>query len=85
MSTDGHAKERRKGQEAVPNDLRSRLTELQRHTLASLENFGWSVRFVRRPLFQDQVVVLVDPSGQQHAILHEDGSIDRNHLDVEIR
>ena len=64
--------------------MRSRLTELQRRTLAGLENFGWSVRFVRRPLFQEQVVVLVDPTGKQHAILCEDGSIDRN-LDIEIR
>jgi len=84
MTTDGPAKERRTGQEAVPSDLKSRLTALQQHTLASLENFGWSIKFVRRPLFQDQVVVLVDPAGQQHAILHEDGSIDRN-LDVHIR
>jgi len=84
MTGHGDPKERRRDQEPVPGDIRSRLTELQRRTLAGLENFGWSVRFVRRPLFQEQVVVLVDPTGQQHAILREDGSIDRN-LDIEIR
>lgn len=84
MSGNGPPQERRTGLEAVPKDMRSRLTEIQRYTLANLENFGWSVRFVRRPLFQDQVVVLVDPAGRQHAILREDGSIDRD-MDFEIR
>jgi hypothetical protein len=42
------------------------------------------VAFVRRPLFQDQVVVLFDPAGRQHAILNDDGSIEKT-TDVQIR
>ena len=76
--------ERRAGQVAIPDDIKSRLNELQHQTLARLEGFGWSVAFVRRPLFQDQVVVLFDPSGRQHAILDEDGSIDKT-TDLPIR
>ncbi|MGB5611932.1 MAG: hypothetical protein WBM67_04670, partial [Sedimenticolaceae bacterium] len=52
------------------------LTDLQRQALARIEGFGWSVAFVRRPLFQPDVVVLFDPSGKRHAILNEDGSLD---------
>ena len=71
------SRERRIGEVAVPDDIRSRLNELQHQTLARIEGFGWSVGFVRRPLFQDQVVVLFDPSGKQYAILNEDGTLDQ--------
>lgn len=71
-------KEKRIGVDAIPEDIRAQMTELQRHALASLAGFGWSINFVRRPLFQEQVIVLVDPSGKQYAILMDDGTIDRN-------
>jgi hypothetical protein len=76
--------ERRGGQVAIPDDIKSRLNEFQHQTLARLEGFGWSVAFVRRPLFQDQVIVLFDPAGRQHAILNDDGTIDKT-TDVQIR
>ena len=78
------AKERRVGEVAIPDDMRSELTEMQHQTLSRLEGFGWSVGFVRRPLFQDRVVVLFDQSGQQHAILNEDGEIDKT-TELEVR
>jgi len=78
MSSDQPSNERRSGQVAIPDDLMSELNELQHQTLARLEGFGWSVGFVRRPLFQERVVVLFDPSGQQHAVLLEDGSLDKS-------
>jgi hypothetical protein len=70
-------KERRIGAVAVPDDMMAELTEMQHQTLARLEGFGWAVGFVRRPLFQERVVMLFDPSGQQHAVLNEDGTIDK--------
>ena len=78
MSQSEPDNERRIGQVAIPPDFKSRLNELQHQTLARVEGFGWSVGFVRRPLFQDQVVVLFDSSGKQYAILDEDGTLDRN-------
>ncbi|MGB5200943.1 MAG: hypothetical protein WBR56_13680 [Sedimenticolaceae bacterium] len=84
MGATDTSNERRIGVDAIPKDIKARLTELQRHVLAQLQGFGWSIKFVRRPLFQDQIVVLVDPSGNQHAILREDGSIDRE-MDFTIR
>ena len=76
MSDKPPQRERRTGQVAIPDDMMSELNELQHQTLARLEGFGWSVGFVRRPLFQDRVVMLFDPTGRQHAVLNEDGSID---------
>lgn len=84
MGIDEQRKERRGSQVAIPDDIKERLTPLQHQALARIEGFGWSVGFVRRPLFQDDVVVLFDPSGQQHAILNEDGTLDRT-TDIEIR
>lgn len=77
MSENQTPRERRIGEVAVPDDIRARLNDLQHQTLARIEGFGWSVGFVRRPLFQDQVVVLFDSSGKQYAILNEDGTLDR--------
>ena len=84
MSAEKCPTERRIGIDAIPEDMRTRMTDLQRNTLAKLRGFGWSIKFVRRPLFQDQVIVLVDASGEQHAILQEDGSIIRN-MELTIR
>ena len=77
-------KERRIGLDAIPNDIKSQMTGLQQGTLARLEGFGWSIKFVRRPLFQEMMIVLVDPSGADHAVLRDDGSIDRN-IDFTLR
>ena len=77
-------KERRIGLDAIPDDIKSQLTGLQQGAVARLEGFGWSIKFVRRPLFQEMTVVLVDPSGADHAILRDDGSVDRN-IDFSLR
>ncbi len=84
MNDSREQRERRTGQPPIPDDITSRLSMWQQQTLARLTGFGWSIRFVRRPLFQDQVVILTDPTGSEHAILNEDGSIDRK-IDFDIR
>lgn len=84
MSDIQFPKERRVGAVAVPDNILAELTEMQHQTLARLEGFGWAVGFVRRPLFQEQVVMLFDPSGREHAILNEDGTIDKT-SDIPVR
>lgn len=84
MSDIQSPKERRVGAVAVPDEILAELTEMQHQTLARLEGFGWAVGFVRRPLFQEQVVMLFDPSGREHAILNEDGTIDKT-SDIPVR
>ncbi len=77
-------RERRIDQKAVPDDIKALLTTEQLLTVARLKGFGWSIRFVRRPLFQDHTVVLFDPFGKRHAILEKDGSLDTT-TDIQIR
>ena len=84
MSNTPIQKERRETQVAIPDNIKSILTDMQRQALARLEGFGWSLAFVRRPIFQDDVVVLYDPSGKRHAILNEDGSLDTT-TDIKVR
>lgn len=50
-------KERDK-QPAVPEDWPRYLTEDQKIALRTYENFGYSLYFIRRPLFQVPTVVL---------------------------
>jgi len=84
MQMDAGTDERRIGLDAIPKNIQSLLTELQLFALSRIEGFGWSLKFVRRPSIGDQVVVLVDPSGNQYAVLHEDGSLDRD-MNLDIR
>jgi hypothetical protein len=52
---------------ALPADVFYYLNEVQRLALHSLENFGWELAFIRRPLF-------VPP------VLEEDGSVNLSPL-----
>lgn len=67
--------DRRGAQKAVPIDLGRYLNDLQLLALHSLENFGWHLWFVRRPLFMQPVVVVINPDSTQHAVLEDDGSV----------
>ena len=66
---------RRGVQKAVPIDLGRYLNESQLLALRSLENFGWHLWFVRRPLFMQPIVVVTNADATQHAQLEEDGSV----------
>jgi len=58
--------------------LRAQLNEDQLMTLRELERFGWELRFVRRPPFQDLVPVVVDGDRRSYSILKADGAIEDN-------
>jgi hypothetical protein len=77
LSSNTQANERRTGQTPVPDDMLSRLTEPQHQTLARLMRIGWSVKFVRRPLFQTPVFILYEPKSGDFFFLHEGGTIDK--------
>lgn len=72
------AGERRKEGDARAAELRAALTPAQLRALETLEHFGWSLKFVRRPMFLDPVPVVFDRSGERHAVLEADGSLDEN-------
>ena len=67
--------DRRGIQKAVPIDLGRYLSESQLLALHSLESFGWQLCFVRRPLFMQPIVVVINPESTQLAVLEEDGSV----------
>lgn len=68
-------KEQRIGVAPVPDNLEEALNEAQMYTLKSMENYGWELNFVRRPLFQDVLPVLFHSDSNQIGVLEEDGSL----------
>lgn len=61
-----------------PQALRAGLTPAQLEALQTLEFFGWTLAFVRRPAFQDPVPVVFDRDGRRHAVLRADGTLDES-------
>ena len=53
-------RERRRQEAATAASLRKELNEAQLHTLRDLERFGWELKFVRRPPFQESIPVVFD-------------------------
>jgi hypothetical protein len=68
--------EKRKGQEPIPDNILELLTDMQLLALKRIENFGWTLKFVRRPLFQAPVVVVENATGMSIGVLDEDGEVD---------
>jgi len=58
--------------------LRAGLSKEQLATLHTMEQFQWTLRFVRRPLFQAPVPVLFNRDGTRFAVLEADGSINED-------
>jgi hypothetical protein len=71
-------------EKAPASVLKSGLNEDQRLTLAELERFGWELKFIRRPLFQDPVAVVFDSDRKNFAVLEPDGTLNE-HPGFEIR
>ena len=66
--------ERRGRDRARPDDLNKLLSFEQNVTLTSKEQFGWTVAFVRRPLFQQVEIIIANPDKTEYLQLQEDGS-----------
>jgi len=52
--------------------------------LHKIEGFGWKLVFVRRPLFQESVVVVTDAGGNSIGVLEGDGRLNLD-PDIQIR
>jgi hypothetical protein len=68
-------KDKRYSEVPVPENLDEFLNTDQLYSLRRMEDFGWRLAFIRRPLFQDIVPVVVSADGTKHGVLEEDGSI----------
>jgi hypothetical protein len=67
--------DRRASEQDTAARLRALLNEDQRMTLAELEQFGWSLKFVRKPLFKPSVPVVFDADRKRYAVLELDGTL----------
>lgn len=70
--------DRRLRADATTHLLRAQLNEAQLLSLAALERFGWQIQFIRRPLFQDPIPVLVDGDRKSYAVLTPQGELDES-------
>ena len=77
-------KEKRKGEWPIPDNLDGVLNVMQQVTLGEIGKFGWELRFVRTPLFQEAVPVVFSADGDQIGVLEEDGRLNL-HPNIEHR
>ena len=76
--------ERRNKQEYDYNQLVKLLNDDQRRALRQVEQFGWELHFVRKPLFMDVVPVVINADGRSIGVLEGDGRINME-PDLDIR
>lgn len=67
--------EKRNGESPVPSNLDDVISPDQLMTLRQIENFGWQVAFVRRPLFQQAVVVVSSTDKRKFGVLEDTGEL----------
>jgi hypothetical protein len=68
-------RERRRVEGRPSQALKRELNEAQKIALAELERFGWELKFIRRPMFDQPVPVVFDSSRKHFAVLNIDGSL----------
>ena len=68
----------------VPKRLDKYLNKSQIDALELVAQFGWTIAFIRRPLFLPSTVVMVNETGNKFGVLLEDGSLDQE-VDLVIR
>jgi len=71
-------RERRGSEQESSARLRALLNEDQLMTLVELEQFGWSLKFVRRPMFQPSIPVVIDADRKRYAVLEADGTLNEH-------
>ncbi|HBD13495.1 MAG TPA: hypothetical protein DCZ13_15205 [Porticoccaceae bacterium] len=76
--------EKRRGVKPIPDNLADVLNGDQLASLRQMERFGWELRFIRRPLFQERTIVVYSPDGDKIGVMEEDGRINMN-ADITIR
>ena len=77
-------RERRKGSNEIPDNLEELLNKNQLQALSGMKNTEWELWFMRRPLFQESVLVVHNTRDGSIGILDEDGSIIKQ-TDIKVR
>lgn len=68
--------EKRKGKDPIPVDTQGYLNDFQLASLKKVESYGVHLKYIRRPLFQDPVVIVTDQDEKSVGVLNNDGNID---------
>jgi hypothetical protein len=68
-------REKRDGKAPLPDNLNEVLNDAQRQALTGLKYTGWKLLFLRRPLFQEPVLVVRNTHDGKMGILDKDGKI----------
>ena len=76
--------EKRKAEQKTSEQLKDKLTEAQKLALHQAESFGWELRFIREPLFQEPTAVICRAEGDRIGVLESDGRIDMK-PDIKVR
>lgn len=67
--------EKRGSDTPIPEHVKSYLNDAQMAELHKIERFGWSLTYIRRPLFQEPVIVVTDAGGKSLGVLEDDGRL----------
>ena len=68
--------EKRKAEQKTPERIKDKLNEEQKLAMRQAESFGWELRFIREPLFQEPTAVIYSAGGDRIGVLEPDGRID---------
>lgn len=67
--------EKRTGEAAVPEHPETYMNAAQLAELHKIENFGWKIAFIRRPMFETPIIMVSDASDTKLGMLDEDGRL----------
>lgn len=76
--------EKRMNENPAHHNLQGALNEAQLYTLRRMEMYGWELKFIRRPLFQDALPILIHPDNNQIGVLEGDGTLNMQR-DINVR
>jgi len=76
--------ERRTRKSAVPSDFEQYLNVHQLNTFKYLQEFGWKMHFIRRPLFQQPTAIMINEDFNCICLLEKEGHVDM-HPTLELR
>jgi len=67
--------EQRSGEKPIPDDVNNYLNDAQKSGLHKIESFGWTIKYIRHPLFQDPVIFVSSADGKAIGVLEDDGRL----------
>ncbi len=67
--------EKRTCNKPIPDDISEYLNTAQLAELHKIESFGWTIKYIRHPLFQEHVIFVSSADGRSIGVLEEDGRL----------